>query len=71
MSAEATKQNTAQKQQSESLPEPDGMQAEQRRQQPVPQLHHYPPDERHEQNDCRRGNKKHPFPSHVGSLTSS
>src|ERR1035441_9122022 len=65
MISEASEQNPAEGQQPEGLPEGNQLPSEQRRQQPVPQMHDQfaaQPDKEH---DGRWGQKKYPFPFHV------
>src|ERR1019366_6626961 len=70
VAAPASKQNPAQNQHPESLPEADLVPSKQRRSQPVPQMLHHFTANRHQKHDCRRGHKKDPL-FHFKFLTSS
>jgi Nickel-dependent hydrogenase len=68
--SQAAEEDTAQQQKSKRLPKSDLAPAEQRRQQPIPQVQHdFAADEgkEHHRHDRQRSNKK-PFLSHVQSL---
>jgi hypothetical protein len=70
---EASEQNPAESQQSDSLPEGDLPPSEQRRQQPIPQMHHYfaaNRNESHHRQD-RKWGYPNQFPSHSRVLISS
>ncbi|MFZ0479538.1 MAG: hypothetical protein WAL71_10340, partial [Terriglobales bacterium] len=70
---DASKEDSAQRQNSNRLPERDQAQAKERGQEPIPQVHHQfaaDGDKQHNPDD-RRGNNKnhfHPSWSHVGFL---
>src|SRR5579862_8408656 len=69
--AESSEQDSAQGQQPQSLPEAKRSPAKQRRQQPIPQVHHHfaaDKEKQRDSNNCER-NDPVPFSSHVLFLT--